>query len=103
MGSVVIYVEFPTWHWHFDPMFKATVVMTYAMMRVYIFHDHHFGASVMSSFFSPHDPFVDITMFAVYPHFHPLMCLWDAKIDSNMHLTPTYPIEPSYSSVIQLT
>ena len=37
-SSVVIYVEFPIWHWHFDPVLNASVLTVHATMRVYVFH-----------------------------------------------------------------
>ena len=67
MGSVLIYIEFPTWHWHFDPMLNATVLTTRVVIRIYIFHDYQFHSSVMSSFFYLHDPYNDITLDAVRP------------------------------------
>ena len=73
-------------------------------MRVYIFYDCQFNSSIMSTFFLLHDPFDDIILVAIHPPTYPL----DAKMDSNMCLTPTYtieldPIDPSYPSVIQFT
>ena len=71
IGSVVIFVEFPTWHWYFDLLLSATMVTTQAAKRVYIFHDFKFCALVMRPFFSLHDPFDDISLFAMHPPFHP--------------------------------
>ena len=53
MGSVVIFVEFPTWHWHFDLILNAIVMMAHAAIWVYIFYDRQFGASMMSPSFRP--------------------------------------------------
>ena len=69
-GSVVIFVEFPIWHWHFDPMLNATMVTAYAMIRVYIFH-HQFGALVMSPFFNPHNPYDASPCLLCIPFFIP--------------------------------
>ena len=59
----------------------------------------------MSPFFSPHDPFDDITQSAMHSPFHPPMCPSDAQMDSNTHLMLMYTIEsdplaPSYPSMI---
>ena len=91
--SVLIFVEFPTWHWHFDLVLNATMVTAHATMQVYIFHDHHFGASVMSLFFNPHNPFDDIALFVVHPPFHLPMYLSNAKMDFDTYLMPMYNIE----------
>ena len=37
-GSAVINIKFSAWHWHFDPMLNASVLIVRAAMRVYIFH-----------------------------------------------------------------
>ena len=108
MGSVIIYIEFPTWYWHFDPQLNATVLTVRTTMMVYIFHDHQFRSSIMSPFFYPHNLFYDITLAMVHPPFHPLMYPLDAKKDSNTYLMLTctiesHPTEPSYPSMTWLT
>ena len=49
---VVIFVEFPVMHSHFDPVLNASVLTAQAAMRVYMFHSLQFHASVMSPFFA---------------------------------------------------
>ena len=92
-GSI-IYIEFLTWHWHFDSVLNAFVLTVQVAMRVYIFHGHQFRSSVMSPFFCPYDPYEDITLDAVRPPFHPWMHPTDKETDSDMHLMPMYTIEP---------
>ena len=108
LGSVVIFVEFPLLHWHFDPMLNASIMIARVAMRVYMFHGHQFHAPVLSLFFGPYEPYEDITLDDVHPLFHPLMYLTDGESDSNTYLIPTYsmksdPSEPSYPFVMCLT
>ena len=107
-GSVVIYVEFPVQHWHFDPVLNASVLSACATTMVYVFHSCQFCSSVMSPFFSPHGLYEDISMNTVRAPFHSPMYPTDEEIDSNTRLTPTYsiksdPSEPTYPSAIRLT
>ena len=37
-STVVIFIEFPVMHWHFDPVLNAFVLTAQAAMRVYMFH-----------------------------------------------------------------
>ena len=69
MGSVVIYIEFPTWHWHFDPVLNATVLTVRVATKIYIFYDRQFHSSVMSPFFRPYDPYDGISLDTVQPPF----------------------------------
>ena len=94
-GNVVIFVEFPTQHWHYDPMLNATMVTAHAMIMVYIFYDQ-FGASMMSPFFSPHNPYDASPCLLCIPFFIPpftcqmqrqiLTCAWHRHIPSSVIL-----------------
>ena len=76
-GTVVIFIEFPTWCWRFDPVLNASVMSASVVMRIYIFHDRPFQTLVMSPFFQPHQPFGDVTLDDIRPYFtlprYPLM------------------------------
>ena len=121
LGMVVIFIEFPVIHQHFDLVLNASVLIAQAAMRVYMFHRRQFHAPVMSSFFRPHEPFKDITMDDVCLPFHPPRHSTDREFDFDTQLTsivsiesnlskssyPTYSVgsyclEPSQPSVIQL-
>ena len=121
-GMVVIFMEFPVWHWHFDPVLNDSVISESAAMKVYIFHDCPFQTPVMSSFFRPYQPFGKVTLDDIRPYFQPPRYLTDDDTDSDTCLTmtvsvdsdpselshPSYhvetdPSEPSYLSVIRLT
>ena len=67
---VVIFIEFPVMHWHFDLVLNASMLTAQAAMRVYIFHSHQFHALVMSPFFNPHEAYDDITLDEVCSPFH---------------------------------
>ena len=100
---VVIFIELPDLHWHFDLVLNASVMVTQAVMRVYMFHSHEFRAPVMSPFFHPHQPFDDITLDDIRPDFSPPRYPTDGESDSDTHLMPTVSLdsdslEPFYLS-----
>ena len=120
--TVVIFIELPDLHWHFDPVLNASVMVARAAMRVCMFYSRKFRASVMSSFFRPHQSFDNITLDDIHPYFSPPRYLTDGGSDLDTHLIPTVfldsdpsepsypsynmetdPSEPSYPSVIRLT
>ena len=97
-GTMVIFIELPDLHWHFDPVLNASVMVARAAMRVYIIR-----APVMSPFFHPHYPFDDITLDDICPYFLLLRYPTDGESDSDTCLTPIVSLdsdssEPSYSS-----
>ena len=121
-GTVVIFIEFPVMHWHFDPMLNAFVMVAQVAIKVYMFHSCQFCAPFMSLIFHPHEPFDDVTLDDICPPFHPLRYLTDGESDSDTCLASTYfvesdsseltystsfvepnPSEPSYPSVIRLS
>ena len=53
LGIMVIFIEFPMMHWHFDLVLNASVLTAQVLMRVYMFHSYQFHAPVMSPFFHP--------------------------------------------------
>ena len=55
MGSVIVFLEFPTWEWHYDPALDSLLLMARVTLRVYIFFHHLFGLSRMSRHFNPWD------------------------------------------------
>ena len=65
-----------------------------------MFHSRQFRAPVMSPFFRPHKPFMDITLDNVRPPFHPPRYPTDGDSNSDTQLTPTISVEsdPSESS-----
>ena len=91
-GTVVIFIEFPTWRWGFDPVLNASVMSASAAMRVYIFHDHPFQTSVMSPFFRPHQLFGEVTLDDIRPYF----ALPRYPIDNESNSDPSEPSYPSY-------
>ena len=107
-GTVVIFIEFPIMHWHFNPVLNGSVMTARAAMKVYIFRNYQFCVSIMSLFFRLHEPYDDIALDDVHPPFHPLMYPTDKETDSDTGLTSTYsvesdPSEPSYPSMICLS
>ena len=121
-GTVVIFIELPDLHWHFDLVRNASVMVVRAAMRVYMFHSREFRAPVISPFFHPHQPFDNITLDDIRLYFPPPRYPTDGELDSDTRLTPTVsldsnpsepsypschmetdPSEPSYPSVIHLT
>ena len=108
LGSVVIFVEFSVLYWYFDLVLNASMTTTRVAMRVYMFHDCQFHATVMSLFFHSHEPYDDITLDDVCPLFHPPTYPNNEESDSDTWLTPTYSVESDlseslYHSVIYLT
>ena len=102
-GTVVIFIEFPVWHWHFDPVLNASMMSASAAMRVYIFHDHPFQVPVTSPFFLPHQPYGEVTLDDIRPYFQPPRYPTKGESDSDTCLTPTIsldsnPSKPSYLS-----
>ena len=95
-GSMAIYIEFSIWHWHFNPMLNASVMTMRAGIRVYIFHSHQFRAPVMSPFFGPHEPFDDVILDDIHPHFYssryPIM--------ESLTLTPAWPRHIQWSPIL---
>ena len=85
--NVIIFVEFPFLHWHFDLMLNASMMTVCATMRVYMFHGHQFRSPVMSLFFHSHKLYEDITLDDVRPPFIPRSTLW---IKSLIQI-PTWP------------
>ena len=79
-GTVVIFIEFPVWHWCFDLVLNALVMSASTVMEVYIFHDHPFQTPVMSLFFQPHQPFGEVTLDDIRPYFQPLKYPTDDEI-----------------------
>ena len=102
-GMVVIFIEFPVMHWHFNPVLNASVLTAQAAMRVYMFHSCQFRAPVMSRFFHLHEPFEDITMDDVRPPFHPLRYRTDGDFDSDTRLTPTVSVDSDPSELSYLS
>ena len=80
LGTVVIFIEFPIMHWHFDPVLNTSVMVARVTMRVYMFHSRQFCTLVMSSFFAP-------------TSHHPLRYSTDGESDSDSRLTPTNSVE----------
>ena len=102
-STVVIFIELPDLHWHFDSVLNASVMVIQATMRVYMFHGRESFALVMSPFFHPHQPFDNITLDDIRPYFPPLRYPINGESDSDTCLTPTIsldsdPLEPSYPS-----
>ena len=95
---MVIFIEFPVMHWHFDLVLTAQ-----AVMRVYMFHSRQFRIPVMSPFFHPHEPYDDITLDDIHPPFHPLRYLTDGESDSDTRLTPIFFVESEPSESTYLT
>ena len=105
---MIIYVEFPVLHWHFELVLNVFVMTTRATMTVYMFHSHQFHSPVMSPFFCPHELYEDIHLDDVQPPFHPSMYPIDGEADSDIHLTQTYLVKsnlsnPTFPSMIWLT
>ena len=102
-GTVVFFIEFPVWHWRFDPVLNASVMSMSAALRVYIFHDRSFQVPVTSSFFHPHQPYDEVTLDDIRPYFSPPRYPTTEESNLDTHLTPTIsldfdPSEPSYLS-----
>ena len=99
-STVVIFIEFPMMHWHFNPVLNASVLTIQTTMRIYRFHSRQFRAPVMSPFFCLHEPYDDITLDDVHPPFHPSRYPTDGESNSDTRLTPTISVEsdPSESS-----
>ena len=58
-----------------------------------MFHSRQFRAPVMSLFFCPHEPYVDVTLDDVHPRFHPPRYPTNGESDSDTWLTPTISVE----------
>ena len=98
-STVVIFIELPVMHWHFDPMLNASVMVMRAAMRVYMFHSHKFHAPVMSSFFSPQQLFDDITLDDIRTYFPSPRYLTDGESDSDTWLMPTISLDSDPSKL----
>ena len=61
MESVIVFLECPTWEWHYDPALDSLLLTARATLRVYIFR-RPFGLSMMSRHFSLQVPFSDVNM-----------------------------------------
>ena len=67
IGLVIIFLECPTWKWHYDLTLDSLLLMAKAALKVYFFFRHLFGLSIMSRRFSPQDSFSDINMYKALP------------------------------------
>ena len=99
-STVVIFIELPMMHWHFDPMLNASVLTIQIAMRIYMFHSRQFHVPMMSPFFRPHKPYDDITLDNVHPPFHPPMypTYGESNSDTRLTLTMSMEFDPSGSS-----
>ena len=109
-GTGVIFIEFLTWRWRFDPVLNASVMSVSAAMRVYIFHDHPFQTSMMSPSFQSHQPFGEVILDDIRPYFMPPRYPTDDESDSDpsepsysSYRVETDPSEPSFPSVVRLS
>ena len=100
LGTVVIFIELLVMHWYFNPVLNASMMVARAAMKVYMFHSHEFRTPVMSSFFSPHQPFDNITLDDICLYFPPPGYPIDGESDFDTWLTPTVSLDsnPSKSS-----
>ena len=98
-SMVVIFIEFPTWRWRFDPVLNASLISASAAMKVYIFQDHSFQTPVMSPFFRPHQPFGEVTLDDIRPYFVPPRYPTVDESYSNTRLTPTASVESDPSEL----
>ena len=94
MESVIVFVEYPSWEWHYDLALDSLMLTTRATMRVYIFFLHLFSIMMMSRHLNPQDWFDDITINDAHPGFATYEPL-SSESDPSMAMIWSIEMDPS--------
>ena len=67
MAAIFFFAEVPKWQWHYDHALDSLYLIATSRVRLYVFFQRAFAASLVSPLFDLAAPFLGVPLYMAHP------------------------------------